>query len=378
LMLVLTVGTLAPYQLLQGSSWALAAKAGFWVRQLSPVSAVMDVVGQGDLTGAGLVTSTNTLWHYVLMGGLSTVVFALATIPRLNLRIFDQARDSGVMTEDRNLSQRLMRRILFLVDPKRRSWSIGRWTNPVLIKEFRSRRFGRLTWLLRLVAVCAVASMGLTYLAAGSVESWSVETIGSLLIVLQMALIVLLTPGLSSGLLASELESGGWTLLRMTPISSFRIVTGKLFSVAWTMLLILLATLPGYVVMIYVKPVLERQVLFVVASLLLASAFTMIVSAAVGSFFRRTTPATMTSYAVLATITGLPLLIWLGRGAPFGYRVVQSALLVDPISSALTFMQAGGFHEYHLVPGNWYFLAGGCVIGLLVFWMRTCRLMRPD
>ena len=378
LMLVLTVGALAPYQLLQGSSLELAAQAAFWVRQLSPVSAVMDAAGQTDLAGAGLVTSAETIWHYMLMGGLSTVLFGLATIPRLDLRIFDEARDSGVMTEDRNRSQRFVRRILYLVDPQKRSGSIGRWTNPVLVKEFRSRRFGRLTWLLRLVAVCAVASMGLTYLAAGSVESWSVETIGALLIVLQMALIVLLTPGLSAGLLASELESGGWALLRMTPISSFRIAAGKLLSVAWTMLLILLATLPGYLVMIYVKPVLRQQVLLVVASLLLASAFTMIVSAAVGSFFRRTTPATMTSYAILATITGLPILIWLGRGSPFGYRVVQSALLVDPISSALSYMQAGGFHEYRLVPGNWYFLAAGCMAGLLVFWLRTDRLTRPD
>ena len=377
LMLVLTIGTLAPYQLLQGSSMELAARGAYWIRQLSPVSAVMDVMNQGDLAGAGLVTS-ETLWNYLIMGGLSTLVFALATVPRLNLRVLDEARDSGVMTEDRALSQRFVRRILYLVDPQRRSGSIGRWTNPVLIKEFRSRRFGRLSWLLRLVAVCAVASMALTYIAATSVESWTVEMIGSLLIVLQMALIVLLTPGLSSGLLAGELESGGWTLLCMTPISSFRIVTGKLFSVAWTMLLILLATLPGYLVMIYVKPVLKPQILFVVASLLLASAFTMIVSAAVGSFFRRTTPATMTSYAVLATMTGLPLLIWLGRDNPFGFRVVQTALLVDPISSALSFMETGGFHQYHLVPGNWYFLGAGCLVGLFIFWLQTYRLTRPD
>jgi ABC-type transport system involved in multi-copper enzyme maturation permease subunit len=296
----------------------------------------------------------------------------------LNLRIFDEARDSGVMTEDRKLSQRLLRRILFLVDPQRRSGFIGNWTNPVLIKEFRSRRFGRLTWLLRLVAICAVASMGLTYFAATSVETWSVETIGSLLIVLQMALIVLLSPGLSAGLVASELESGGWTLLRMTPLSSLRIVTGKLFSVAWTMLLILLATLPGYLVMIYVKPILKQQVLFVVASLLFASVFTLIVSAALGSLFRRTTPATMTSYAVLATLTGLPLLIWLGREAPFGFRVVETALLFDPISSALSYMQPKAFNQYQLIPGNWYFLGGSCLTGFLVFWLRTWRLMRPD
>lgn len=377
LMLVLTVGTLAPYQLLQGSSLGLVVNLSFWIRQLSPIPAVMDLLNQGDLGGVGLVT-TSAFWPYLLMGSISTLVFALATVPRLSLRILDEARDSGVMTEDRQLSQRLVRRLFYLVDPQRRSWSIGTWTNPVLVKEFRSRRFGRLSWLLRLVGICAVASMGLTYVAATSVEGWSVEMIGSLLIGLQMALIVLLTPGLSSGLLASELETGSWTLLRMTPLSSLRIVTGKLFSVAWTLLLILLATLPGYVVMIYLKPILQTQVLYVVASLGLASAFTLIASAAIGSFFRRTTPATITSYALLTALTGLPLLIWLGRDAPFGFRVVQSALVLSPISSALSFMGAADFEQYHLVPGNWYFLGAGSVLGLLIFWFRAWKLAQPD
>ena len=178
--------------------------------------------------------------------------------------------------------------------------------------------------------------------------------------------------------MASEQETGGWSLLRMTPQSPRSIATGKLLSVAWTMVLVLLGTLPGYLVMIYLKPVLRQEVLLVVGSLLLASLFTMLTSAAIGSFFRRSTPATMTAYAVLTLLTAVPILIWLGRDAPFGFRVVETALLLDPMASALSIMQTRGFEHYRLVPGNWYFLAGGSILGLLVFWLRTWRLSRPD
>ncbi len=72
------------------------------------------------------------------------------------------------------------------------------------------------------------------------------EPIGGLIIVLQVALIVLMTPGLAGGMIAGEIEGGGWNLLRVTPISAGKILRGKLISVCITLLLLLCATLPGY------------------------------------------------------------------------------------------------------------------------------------
>ncbi len=377
-MLLVVVGVLGPYQLWQGSDDPFRVQWADRLRHLSPLPALMEIIGQGDVAGQGLVGSGGGVTKYLICGGLSIVLAALATIFRLHPRMFDESRDSGIMTDDRSLAQRSFRRLFFLVDPQRRSWSIGNWTNPVLIKEFRCRKFGRATWLLRLIALCAVASVAMTYFAATGVKDWSVELIGGLLILLQMALILLLAPGLSAGLLAGEHESGGWALLRMTPLSPRRIVVGKLLSVVWTMLLVMLATLPGYLVMIYLKPVLKPQVLQVVSSLVLASLFALSMSAAVGGFFRRSIPATMASYSVLTALTAVPLLIWMGRDAPFGFRVVESALLLSPISSALSLMGTQGFEHYRLVPGNWYFLSAGVVVGLVVFWGQARRSCRPD
>ena len=377
-MLVLVVGTLGPYQIFQGSENATKVLIAIWLRHLSPLPALTEVLGHGDVAGQGMVDESSSVVRYMIMAGVTIVVCAFLSMRRLHIRVFDESRAAGTMTQDRSNTEQMLRRLVFVVDPQRRSRSIGNWSNPVLIKEFRSRKFGRATWMLRMVAVCAVASIALTYFAASGVEDWTVEMIGALLVILQMALILLLAPGLSSGLLSAEIESGGWTMLRITPQSSFSIAFGKLLSVSWTMLLVLLATLPGYLVMIYVKPILKQQILMVVGSLLLATAFTVIVSAAIGSFFRKSTPATMMSYILLSALTAIPILIWMGRDAPFGRSTVEAALLFNPMSSALALMEAGGFQQYRLMPMNWYVMGGGCVIGLLVFWFQVARNCRPD
>ncbi|TWT47039.1 ABC-2 family transporter protein [Thalassoglobus neptunius] len=378
LTLLLVVGTMGPYQVLQGSENRLLAIGADWLRHASPLPALSEVLGHGDVAGQGIVSHANSVWRYIIVAGVSTLAFAALTIRRLSVSIFDESRDSGVMTDDLELSQRMSRRVFFLVDPQKRSAGIADWSNPVLAKEFRSRKFGRATWMLRLIAVCAVASIALTYFAATGVEDWSVEMIGGLLVILQMALIVLLAPGMSAGLLAGEIESGGWTMLRITPQSSMAIVIGKLLSVSWTMGMILLATLPGYLVMIYVKPILQQQILLVIGSLVLSSIFTVITSAAIGSFFRKSTPATLTSYCILTAITALPILIWLGRDAPFGFRTVETALIMNPMSSALALMETRGFEPYSIVPWNWYFLITGCIIGLVIFWRRVEECQKPD
>src|SRR5262249_57476320 len=141
--------------------------------------------------------------------------------------------------DNRHLAGRAARRLFFLVDPQRRSRGIGPLVNPIMVKEFRCRRFGRLHWLLRLISGCAVLSLFLTYAATQETIEWGAETIGAILVLMQVALLVLITPSLAGALIAGERESGGWSLLLTTPLSVFRIVVGKLSSVVLTLLLVL-------------------------------------------------------------------------------------------------------------------------------------------
>src|SRR6185437_1589589 len=103
--------------------------------------------------------------RYVITALVTTALFAAGTLSRLKLRRLERTRPQGKITDERERGVRWMRRLFFVVDPQRRARPIGRFTNPVLIKEFRTRRFGRSHWMLRLVATCAVGSLALTLLS---------------------------------------------------------------------------------------------------------------------------------------------------------------------------------------------------------------------
>jgi ABC-type transport system involved in multi-copper enzyme maturation permease subunit len=368
--------TQAPHLLLRGGSGPLPALAG-WLRCLSPIPAVMELLGQGDVGSQGMSAGPGAVSRYVVLAGLGSVACALATVAGLNHRLLDRARPAGVMTEDRSAGGRAVRRVLFLVDPQRRSGSMSLWVNPVLVKEFRSRRFGRSHWTIRLIALSAILSLGLSYVAASGALGWGIEFIGAALVLLQIALLILFAPSLAAGLVSAERESGTWQLLRMTPLSPGSILRGKLVSVAWPLLL-LCATLPGYVVMMTVKPTLVHQVQRVVACLALTAVFAALLSAAASTLFRSTAASTTASYLALLAACALPLLVWLGREAPFGHSTVQAVLTVDPVAAALQASDTPGFTQYELLPANWWIIGAACLVLLVFLRLRVWQLSRPE
>ena len=377
LVLLSSVLTLGPHLFLQGTESYLA-DVGDWLRCASPFASLMSLTGTAGAGAVGLVSATDVPGRFVVISLAVTVICSAWTISRLNHTIFDQARDAGTISDDQSFGTQLLRRLVFLVDPQRRSRAIGPFVNPVMIKEFRCRRFGRLHWLLRLIATCAVLSLGLTYATVTGTVDWGVETIGGIMVLMQVALLVLITPSLASGLISTERESGGWPLLQMTTMSVFSILWGKLLSVLLTLLLVLCATLPGYLVIVYIDPGMRSQIQRVVICLLATAGFAMLLSAALGSLFRRTASATAASYAALLVVCGAPLLVWLGRDAPFGHDTVENALMINPIAAALSVIRLAGFTDYQLIPGNWWFLGISSAVSLLVLVVQTRRISRPQ
>lgn len=375
--LFLSVLSLGPHQFFQGSE-GLLADLGDSLRCLSPFAAMMSVLGAGDLAGQGLKSSGDVLQRFVVDTLAISGGTAIFTLLRLNHKMFDRSRAQGRISNDQVLHVRIMRRLVFVVDPQRRSRGIGFLFNPVMIKEFRCRRFGRLHWLLRLIAICAILSLALTYATTMGTLEWEPKTIGGIMVLMQVALLVLITPSLAAGLISGEVESGGWTLLTMTPLSIYRILWGKLLSVMLTLILVLCATLPGYLVIIYIQPGLRGQVERVVVCLAATAVFAMLQSAAVGSMFRRTAPATAAAYAALLAVCAGPLLIWMGQDAPFGHGTVEKALVVNPVAAALSVIRTAGFQEYDLIPANWWFLGIASSVSLVVLVVQTWRISRPQ
>lgn len=370
--------TLIPHAFMQGTGdWGPLKWVGDWIRYLSPLPAVMEIMGQSGVASAGLKESSSTL-GFIIVTTITSILFALKTLSRLNYRIFDQSRAQGVITDDQKIGTRVARRLFYIVDPQRRKAGIPWYLNPVMVKEFRCRRFGRMQWLLRLVAFCAVVSMVLTSMTALGVTSWGVNNIGALLVVLQVLLVVVLTPSLASGLISGELDSGGWALLRMTPMSARQVVTGKILSVVWTLLLVLMATLPGYVMMIIIQPTMVIQVQTVLICLAWTAAYVLAVSAAIGGMFRSTAVSTTMSYVLVIGLFLSPMLIWLRRDAPFGRDTVEIALMSNPLGAALSELQTPGFESYNLLPTAWWVAAAISIVMLFVLGIQVWRLTRPD
>jgi ABC-type transport system involved in multi-copper enzyme maturation permease subunit len=372
----LSVLTMAPFHMLQGRAGWLA-EISQRVYHLSPLPLTMEIVGQADIAGRGIAQSASGLVSFFTMSAVLTAVLIVWGLARLGGYLFERSRPKGVITDDCSVGVRGYRRIAFLVDPQRRKSGIAWYTNPVMMKEFRSRRFGRSHWLIRMVAICVIASMLLTWAAATGVMDWGVNTIGGLLVMLQLGLLLLVTPSLAAGIISSERECGGWELLRMTPLSTWSILRGKLMSVAWTMLLILVATLPGYLVLVYIQPARWLQVYLVVTCFLLATINAVLVTAAVGSFFSRTATATSAAFFAILTLFLGPFLVWAGRDAPFGHSAVQAVLSINPIAAALSVLRMPGFVQYELIPVSWWITGAVSLIALAVLMGQLWRLARP-
>jgi len=265
-----------------------------------------------------------------------------------------------------------------VVDPQRRKLTIAPLVNPVMVKEFRCRRFGRMHWMLRLAAASMMASLGLTYVASLGSMDWGPETIGGLMVLLQGALIVLLTPALAAGLISSEVESGGWQLLQMTPLSARKILVGKLASVIWPILLILVSTLPGYLVMVYIEPAMWLQIRQVLICLTFTAVFSLTLSVAFSSLLSRTATATAASYGALAVFCGGTMLVWLLRDSPFGHSTVVWSLTMNPIAAGLAVIGTPGFAEYQLIPNSWWFATFASTLFMALVFLRTHQLTRPQ
>jgi ABC-type transport system involved in multi-copper enzyme maturation permease subunit len=385
LILLLAVVSIGPHQFLAGQHWLpphLAAIAD-WLRCLSPLPAVMEVLGDLDVASAGLTPEGGVATRFLLLSAILTLLCAAWTTSRLGQRLLDRTRDAGTMTEDRSAGAQAFRRIMYLwfFDPQRRAGLIGPMTNPVMVKEQRCRRFGRGNWMMRLIMACMIISLLLMLATAWQAgqQAEQLGKLGGVMVLLQVTLIILITPSLASGLICSEIESRSWQLLQMTPLTAGTIVRGKLLSVVVTLVLILLATLPGYAVLIAIDPAQWPVVVRVLISLALTAVMALAVSAAVSSCIPNTAAATAVAYTLLVGLCIGTLLFWLGEGSPFGHGLVETILKTNPLAGALNLIEAPGFkpHQYRLVPANWYIVGGITVAALLLLITRTWQLTRP-
>ncbi len=347
---------------------------GHYLRMASDISPIRILQG---LVATGRFSDKSTdLVYYLVSAALVILICGGLTVRRLGQRIFDRPRDSGKITDERSTQVQAYRRFMYLwfFDPQRREKLTGRFSNPVMVKEFRASRFGRSSWMARLVGICLVLSLGLMLATAyGSMQS-SGNLMGGLMVVLQIAIIVLITPSLAAGLISSEVQNGSWRLLQMTPLSAAAIVTGKLLSVFRTLALLLLATMPGYLVQLLISPHESQRIFQVLISLILTSLLCVIGTTAISSLCRKTASATAIAYALILALFGGTMLVWLGRESLFSPGAVSLALRLNPLAAALGAMRMPGFRHLNVIEWNWGFMSVLILLSLIILTARTSQL----
>ena len=148
--LAFVVLTLAPSAMI-GRVEGWQGNVARWMTTLSPAGALRGITSSQSAS-AELDLADGWL-SYVIAAVFSSAIAALATLWNLSPYRSDRPRPTGTMTQDRNMASRWFRRLNFLIDPQSRKAGIPRWLNPVMVKEFRTRKFGRLHWLIRWAAV---------------------------------------------------------------------------------------------------------------------------------------------------------------------------------------------------------------------------------
>ncbi len=179
---------------------------------------------------------------------------------------------------------------------------------PVFIREMRARMRGKrapvllfsCTALAILVACSSIALTSSSRVFSGTSYQPDMELIGETLfrgmIYLEVLFIVVTVPALTAGSFAAERKQQTLEALLLTPLSSWNILLGKLYSVLSFCMMILLCTLPVMAIAFIFGGVSPGQVLWCMALLLSAATLFGALGLFCAAWLKRTAPAVIVSY----------------------------------------------------------------------------------
>jgi ABC-type transport system involved in multi-copper enzyme maturation permease subunit len=343
---------------------------------ISPFVAMTNVV-QPELLKSDRWIPEMTEAHIIFawVSAIATVAMALFLFGLLHRCPTPKPRRERVIGEA--LGERLTKWPFYLVNPRGHRRMIGRFSNPVFIKELRTMLFGRIVYLMRGIYFCVVVSMGLVLLAAFSTYMFPTRVIGIFTVSFQMVLILFMGPIFSAPLISSEIENGRFDLLRLTKLRSWTIVSGKFQSVIIPLAILLVATLPPYFALGYIDRSLIPGILR--SGITLVATVMFICSA--GMFFSSISRKTATSIAatyVVVVLTCVLSLVGLLAQNRFSPELLKPMFLINPVVAMLSETALPDVRDaFHLWLPNLKFLLASSVILLILAAIRVGFLVRP-
>jgi len=128
-------------------------------------------------------------------------------------------------------------------------------------------------------------------------------------LVLQLVIVILISPGLTATAISGEREHGTLDLLLLTPMGILPLVVGKFLGAIGQMLLVVLSGLPVISAVFIYGGVSPQEVIWGYALIMATGMLYAAVGFLASSFSRRTIPAIAWAYgSTLAILVGIPLL----------------------------------------------------------------------
>ena len=373
--LVLCAGVLVPAAIMLDSAQGMTAQLLHYARALSPVAAALSLLQpQSNFRGAD--RGMTPIWQVFVPLAIVVSIACFAALVAKLKRAPSSSEGFGAAGAA-DVERSFARKILFLIDPKKQPKPFGGW-NPLVGKERRtgSLRSGR--WMIRTFYGCLFLSLALAVMSLyGGVEQGDLlRYVAQVVVALQIGMVGLVAPSLTSASVAGEIENGTWELLRLTPRGGGEIFLGKLLPSLLPALLPVLAMLPAYGALCLVNAGYIVYLARVVPVVLLAVLFCCLVGLICSSFIANVARATVTAYLIVAAVFILPLLAWLAAGNQLSDRAAAHVGCLSPLVVALNELPGGWDAVRDLYSAHLWTMGGACALMLVASWMRLNVLLR--
>lgn len=369
---------LVPAAIMLKSQDGLSAQLLHYSRSLSPVAASLSLLApdQYDFSGSNR-PGLAPLWiAFLPAAGLVILVSFLILVVRLRKAPNAAA---GFGRGDQRHHGGALHRIMYLIDPNKTPKPFGSF-NPVIAKERRTNQLRSGRWMIRIFYASLLISLMLSVMALYSGTEYQdlLEYVAAVVITFQVGLVALVSPSLTSSTVSTEIENGTWEVLRLTPLSGWRIFWGKFIPAFLPALLPIVALLPAYGALWFVQPSYQVYFFMVLPVVLLAAAFCCTLGLMCSTLIPNTARATVTAYLLTAALFVGPMIAWSASGVVLSPKIAAYIGFLSPLVVAVNVLPNGwaalsqqGLYDVHL-----YLMGLLTIIMLVIAWLRLAALMR--
>jgi len=194
------------------------------------------------------------------------------------------------------------------------------WNNPIVVKELRGRMRG---WRAAAVLIVQMVILGcfasfIYFVVAQSAASGATASVGQAMgqtlfystYLLQMVMVVFLSPAFTAGAISGERERQTLDLLITTLLPSHSLVFGKLLSALAYIVLLILAALPIQSLAFMFGGIILSEIVIGTILLLVTALITGAIGILISSIMKSTIASTVLTYAAILLFTiGLPIVL---------------------------------------------------------------------